>query len=85
MVAYLEGLTNRGILWLDYTPSKENPSDILTKSVTPADQFSRMRDVINGRNPVLFVSDRVRAIADSVERSVLRPGDVLWVVPFVGG
>ena len=57
----------------------------MTKSVTPADQFSRMRDVINGRNPVLFVSDRVRAIADSVERSVLRPGDVLWVMPFVGG
>ena len=57
-------------------------SDILqniSKVVVP------MRDVINGRNPVLFVSDRVRAIADSVERSVLRPGDVLWVVPFVGG
>ena len=54
MVAYLEGLTNRGILWLDYTPSKENPSDILTKSVTPIEQFCRMRDVINGSNPVLL-------------------------------
>ena len=97
MVAYLEGLTNRGILWLDYTPSKENPSDILTKSVTPADQFSRMRDVINGRTPVLFVSDRVRKIVDSADRCTLRPGDVLyvmpalrpgdvlWVMPFDGG
>ena len=62
MVAYLEGLTNRGILWLDYTPSKENPSDILTKSVTPVEQFCRMRDVINGSNPVLFVSQKVKDI-----------------------
>ena len=60
MVAYLEGLTNRGILWLDYTPSKENPSDILTKSVTPIEQFCRMRDVINGSNPVLFMSQKVK-------------------------
>ena len=30
MVAYLEGLTNRSIFWLDHTPSKENPSDIMT-------------------------------------------------------
>ena len=62
MVAYLEGLTNRGILWLDYTPSKENPSDILPKSVTPIEQFCRMRDVINGSNPVLFVSQKVKDV-----------------------
>ena len=60
MVAYLEGLTNRNIFWLDHTPSKENPSDIMTKSVSPAVQFTRMRDVINGTNPVLFVSAKVR-------------------------
>ena len=47
---------------MDYTPSKENPSDILTKSVTPVEQFCRMRDVINGSNPVLFVSQKVKDI-----------------------
>ena len=65
MVSYLEGLTERKIIWLDHTPSKENPSDILTKSVTPADQFCRMRDIINGTNPELFVSDKVQKICDS--------------------
>ena len=30
MVAYLKGLANRGIFWLDYTPSKENQRDILS-------------------------------------------------------
>ena len=71
MVAYLEGLTNRGTFWLDNTPSKENPSDILTKSVTPADQFYRMRDVINGSNPVLFVSTKVKEICQLVKSSAL--------------
>lgn len=65
MVAYLECLTNRGIFWLDYTPSKENPSDILTKSVAPAEQFYRMRDIINGSNPVLFISPKVEEICRS--------------------
>ena len=64
MVAYLEGLTNRSIFWLDHTPSKENPSDIMTKSVSPADQFVRMRDIINGSNPVMFVSSKVRELCD---------------------
>ena len=67
MVAYLEGLTDRGIIWLDHTPSKENPSDIMTKSVTPADQFFRMRDVIMGCTPVLFVSAKVREICQSYQ------------------
>ena len=40
----------------------ENPSDVLIKSVTPIEQFCRMRDVINGSNPVLFVSQKVKDI-----------------------
>uniref|UniRef100_A0A7S2CM41 Uncharacterized protein n=1 Tax=Octactis speculum TaxID=3111310 RepID=A0A7S2CM41_9STRA len=60
VLAYLEGLTNRGIFWLDYTPSKDNPNDILTKSVSPADQYYRMRDIINGSNPVLCISPKVK-------------------------
>ena len=70
MVAYLEGLTNRSIFWLDHTPSKENPSDIMTKSVSPADQFVRMRDIINGSNPVMFVSSKVRELCDRTSVSV---------------
>ena len=71
MVAYLEGLTNRGIFWLDYTPSKENPSDILTKSVSPADQYYRMRDIINGSNPVLFVSPKVKELCRTASMGVV--------------
>ena len=32
----------------------------MMKSVSPAVQFTRMRDIINGTNPVLFVSAKVR-------------------------
>ena len=70
MVAYLEGLTNRSIFWLDHTPSKENPSDIMTKSVSPAEQFIRMRDIVNGSNPVMFVSSKVKELCDSTSVSV---------------
>jgi len=80
MVAYLEGLTDRGILWLDHTPSKENPSDIMTKSVSPADQFFRMRDVINGTTPVLFVSNRVQEICQSTYSTSISCNLVFFVL-----
>ena len=48
---------------------KENPSDIMTKSVSPAEQFIRMRDIINGSNPVMFVSYKVKELCDSMSVS----------------
>mmetsp|Transcript_20662 Transcript_20662/g.28081 ORF Transcript_20662/g.28081 Transcript_20662/m.28081 type:complete len:118 (-) Transcript_20662:381-734(-) len=32
MIAFLEGLTDRGILWFHHTTSKENLSDVMTTS-----------------------------------------------------
>ena len=36
----------------------------MTKSISPADQFVQMRDIINGSNPVVFVSSKVRELCD---------------------
>ena len=36
----------------------------MTKSISPADQFVQMRDIINGPNPVVFVSSKVRELCD---------------------
>ena len=35
---------------------------IMTKSVSPAEQFVRMRDIINGSSPVMFLSDKVKEL-----------------------
>ena len=65
MVSYIEGLTNKSIFWLDPTPSKENPSDLLTKSVTPSELFIKLRDIIRGETPFMYVSDFVK---DTIEQ-----------------
>ena len=65
MVSYIEGLTNKSNFWLDPTPSKENPSDLLTKSVTPSELFIKLRDIIRGETPFMYVSDFVK---DTIEQ-----------------
>ena len=61
MVPYIEGLTNRGIFWLDPTPSKENPSDLRTESVAPPSEFFiKLRDIIRGETPFMYISDFVK-------------------------
>ena len=51
-----------GVMWLDDVPGVENWSDIFTKAVEPSQQFGKLRDVIMGTTPTLFVSSGVSEI-----------------------
>ena len=66
-VGFVEGKCLSGVMWLDDVPGTENWSDIFTKSVEPSEQFYKLRDVIMGVNPTLFVS---RGVADMIRTGV---------------
>ena len=48
-----------GHMWLDWVPGSENPADIFTKAVKPSEQFRKLRDVIMGITPVVYLSKSV--------------------------
>jgi hypothetical protein len=74
-----------GHMWLDWVPGSENPADIFTKAVKPAEQFKKLRDVVMGITPVVYISRAVEEIlrtngasgASDVNRSVRRVMDFL--------
>ena len=74
-----------GHMWLDWVPGSENPADIFTKAVKPAEQFHKLRDVVMGITPVVYLSKAVQEMLRSngtaghsdVNRSVRRVMDFL--------
>jgi len=74
-----------GHMWLDWVPGSENPADIFTKAVKPAELFHKLRDVVMGITPVVYLSKAVQEMLRSngtaghsdVNRSVRRVMDFL--------
>ena len=60
--AYAENAVERGLLWLDHVPGKENPADVLTKAVRCSSEFQKKCAVLSGEVPFLFESTAVLEI-----------------------
>ena len=60
--AYAENAVERGLLWLDHVPGKENPADVLTKAVRCSSEFQKKCAVLSGEVPFLFESTAVLGI-----------------------
>ena len=51
-----------GKIWLDDVPGEENWSDIFTKSMKGSKEFAKLRDVVMGVTPVVYVSRGVQTM-----------------------
>ena len=52
----VEEMCNQGKIWLDDVPGDENWSDIFTKSMKDSRGFRKLREVIMGVTPVVYIS-----------------------------
>jgi hypothetical protein len=59
-------------MWVDKVATKDNVADIGTKQVTPVAQFERLRDIVQGVNPVVVLTDEVREIIKGIYDRVPR-------------
>jgi hypothetical protein len=69
---YVEDNVNMGAMWVDKVATKDNVADIGTKQVTPVAQFERLRDIVQGVNPVVVLTDEVREIIKGIYDRVPR-------------
>ena len=56
----VEERCNQGKMWLDDVPGEENWSDIFTKSMKGAREFYKLRDVVMGVTPEVYISRGVK-------------------------
>jgi len=61
---YVEDNVTNGVVWIDQIPTKENIADIGTKQVAPIEQFERLRDIMMGKTPLLFETEKVKDIKE---------------------
>jgi len=66
----VEEYCNRGVMWLDDVPGEQNWSDIFTKSMKDSVGFRRLRDVVMGVTPEVYISRGVLAMM----RTGVNPG-----------
>ena len=66
----VEEYCNRGVMWLDDVPGEQNWSDIFTKSMKDSVGFRRLRDVVMGVTPEVYISRGVSAMM----RTGVNPG-----------
>jgi len=58
----VEEMCNQGKIWLDDVPGEENWSDIFTKSMKDSRGFRKLREVIMGVTPVVYISRGVEFV-----------------------
>jgi hypothetical protein len=58
----VEEMCNRGKIWLDDVPGEENWSDIFTKSMKDSRGFRKLREVVMGVTPVVYISRGVESM-----------------------
>ena len=58
----VEEMCNQGKIWLDDVPGEENWSDIFTKSMKDSRGFRKLREVIMGVTPVVYISRGVESM-----------------------
>ena len=65
---YVEDALDSGLIWLDFIPGTQNPSDLLTKNTANIADFDRKVGILNGSAPYLYESSTVRKILEDTKR-----------------
>lgn len=72
---FLEQSVRKKFVWLDHTPGRDNPADIMTKSISVKD-FKRHRDTMLGIKPAIPLSDECRKIFEKGRNRYVNGGHV---------
>jgi hypothetical protein len=69
---YVEDAVGQGLMWVDKVATADNIADIGTKQVTPVKQFEKLRDIVQGVTPCIYLSDKVKEILGGMHDNVAR-------------